>query len=234
MPYVLYQCQWLNNTTWRSNVCIRHVQTAACTCISWIIEVRLVMYTSRNFITAVCSIITSKRNAINRVRTVVIHWTLCFPHTVYARINFLCLYCKVVEVVPTRPALRAIHKDDGPKNEGPKYERSKKEGPLRSALKNDERCKEDIADYCSKEGKTGGNYDTLVCLQGLVKVWYYCSNRCVLGFFFICSKLHKVVSWTFRLFGVSLLMSKIIVWHSKIPKSENQDYQLKGLTRHPH
>lgn len=39
-------------------------------------------------------------------------------------------------------------------------------------LKNDPECKDDIADYCVKEAKEGGNFALLVCLQNQIKVVY--------------------------------------------------------------
>lgn len=46
----------------------------------------------------------------------------------------------------------------------------KNEEGLSFKLKNDPKCKEDIADFCSKEAKTGGNFDLLLCLQNQIKV----------------------------------------------------------------
>ena len=37
-------------------------------------------------------------------------------------------------------------------------------------LKNDDRCKEDIEDFCTKESRSGGNYDLLLCLQNQIQV----------------------------------------------------------------
>ena len=36
-------------------------------------------------------------------------------------------------------------------------------------LKNDPRCKDDIEDFCTKESRSGGNYDLLLCLQNQIK-----------------------------------------------------------------
>jgi hypothetical protein len=39
-------------------------------------------------------------------------------------------------------------------------------------LTRDDRCREDIEDFCAKESRKGGNFDLLLCLQNQIKVRY--------------------------------------------------------------
>ena len=60
-------------------------------------------------------------------------------------------------------------------------------------LKHDDRCKDDIEDFCVEASRRGGNYELLLCLQNQIKVLnLYTTFYSFRGFSFFMSN-HKII-----------------------------------------